>query len=159
MSQLKETLTGFLWGNFGHCRNCIRKAFLATAVAWASVLLIYVSGRSMLLSTFTAISVTITLLWVTHLLVFARKRSLGVIRRKSNNEVLTRRNAMGLFVRVLMGAALASALPGLALADGTGPCAGENCGKCFRPEYNDEGGWECIPCHSCPGPDNKYDCN
>ena len=59
--------TAFLWGNLGHCPNCVRKAFLAAASACCLALLIAVSNWSNLLPVAMIGAVGLTMLWVAHL--------------------------------------------------------------------------------------------
>jgi len=77
MTKAVRQISAFLWGSLGHCSVCIRKAFLAAAVAWSLTGLIAVSGFSPVLLPAVVGAVGLTLLWVAHLLVFARRFSRG----------------------------------------------------------------------------------
>jgi len=167
MSKAWQPLAPFLWRHLGHCSSCIRKAFQAATCAWTAALLLLGLDWPRFLPAIVIIALGLTALWVAHLVAYAGKATLAEKSDSSaenDNAYITtssRRDLLPLFARALAVAALTSAAPTLALADG--PCGGQcgdiQCRPCFRPVYDGQGGCNCESCHSCPGPENKYNCN
>jgi hypothetical protein len=158
MTKAVRQISAFFWGSLGHCSVCIRKAFLAAAVAWSLTCLIAVSGFSPVLLPAVVGAGGLTLLWVTHLLVFARRFSRGKTKPdraiQSTNAVVeapSRRAILPLFVRALIFGALVSAAPRQANARyvRSGGCGREDCLPCWRPFYKRQGGYDCVKCRSC----------
>jgi len=119
MKEFVHRSVAFIWSNLGHCALCMRKAFIAGAVAWAATLLVAVTGKSSVLLTLTEIgAVGATLLWIAHMVAFAGKASNR--RYKADPErstrSLSRRALIPMFSNVLIFAAFLSVAPRGALA-------------------------------------------
>jgi hypothetical protein len=109
--------------NIGRCSYCMRKAFLAMMASWAIlVALIEFSLPGMLLVPVGVISIALTALWLLHVITYASRASAKPL---DAAEVTARREVFNLFAKALAGAALATALPRLALA---GSCS-TTCGS------------------------------
>lgn len=156
--------TAFLWGNLGHCPNCVRKAFLAAASAWCLALLIAMAKWPNILPVAMIGAVALTTLWVAHIFAFARKVTVATESRKPNLATPSRRALWPLFVRAAAFAAFASALPGSMIAAdlrprpldspcGGWPDQGLPCGPCERRNTPAS---PCERCHSCPDGQGGY---
>jgi hypothetical protein len=65
-----------IWGNFGHCPFCMRKAFQAASAAWAALVIVAIFlDIPLLLAAIAVGAVGLTSLWLTHIIAFARKIS------------------------------------------------------------------------------------
>lgn len=149
--------TGFLWRNFGQCPACVRKAFLATVIAWLLALCCLIADRPTFFALVLANACVLTALWLAHILAFARKTSLFLESRPENGVAVSRRALWPLFLRAAATAAFASAISRTAFADspcGGWPDQGLPCGACERRNTPDS---DCEPCHSC-GPDCEGNC-
>jgi hypothetical protein len=156
-------LMSFLWDKLGNCSICIRKAFQAAAAGWSLTLVFALLGWSQLVVLTTLGAITLTTLWLAHLLVHARKviivaespdiiRSVLPVPGGQSVETVSRRAMLPLFVRALCAAAVMSATPAFAqqCTAGTGSCEQDGCPRCSRPCYvrgNTLSG--CIRCRSC----------
>lgn len=148
----------FLWDHLGHCGTCLRKAFQASAVAWAFVCVILLLKRPDVLLPSAIVATVLTLLWVSHLVVFARKAAAFTRRTSSTNivevtvAVASRRAVLPLIARTLAFAFLVSAAPSQARADGA--CGGDGCPTCYRRVLN----MGCQRCHSCADDNGVFNC-
>lgn len=151
LASLKRS-TAFLWSNFGYCANCIRKAFVVTAVAWLCTALFYLSGSSTSSYEITMVGACgFTALWVTHIVAFGLRSVNSRQRGQSANFSAERRNAVRMFVRAATAVTLASAISRHVLA---ADIAESGCGG-FNGACNDRCKRQltpsspCEPCHSC----------
>lgn len=142
-----QHLAASLWKNLGYCSNCIRKAFLTAASAWGLALLIALSDWSNLLPVAVFGAVGLTMLWIAHLVGFARKVTVATVSGKVNMATPSRRAVLPLFARALAFAAFASAMSRQAFADS--PCGGWYNALCPPCERRVTVNSPCLPCHSC----------
>jgi hypothetical protein len=134
--------------NLGRCRNCIRTAFIACSFSWFAVWVAERVFPSELGFLPLAIGVTLTMLWVGHVIAFA-SRTTGAEKNPFGRTFVSRRSLWPLFFRAAASAALVSALGNTALADspcGGWPDQGLGCGPCQR---RNSVGSPCQDCHSC----------
>jgi hypothetical protein len=159
MIRLSKNLFSFVWGNLGYCKRCIRKAFQTAAIGWSLVTFATVLGQPRTLTaTLTIASAGLTLLWVAHLVAYARKATAYIDEKSASAESpnspgakiqlqsSSRRDVIPLFARMIAGAAIASAIATPAFADSA--CGGYN-GECNRCARRNTPNSPCEWCHSC----------
>jgi hypothetical protein len=157
MRVLHRYLSAVLWDNLGNCSICIRTAFQTAAAGWGLTLLFAALGWSQLLLLSIVGAITLTSLWMAHLLVHARKITILAEREDKNQSTtaVSRRAVLPLFVRTLGAAAVLSATPAFAqpfpCTAGTGSCQQDGCPECTRPCYvrGSTGLPGCIKCTGC----------
>jgi hypothetical protein len=137
MGQTFHKIGLFLWANFGHCSNCIRRAFFAAVVSSALVLSLLLFPESDLLSYAIVVAAGCLMLWTMHLFVFAAKVSTATVSQNLTDAPLTRRALLPVFARSLAFAVFVSAAPRTASADGA--CGADGCDSCRRPLYARDG--------------------
>lgn len=125
---------GFLY-RIGQCQKCMRQSFLAASasVCGAIVAAALVRTDSMIAMAIIGLAIAMSALWMIHIIVYGL-RAAAYARRPGKKEAgqekprtFSRRAIIGLFLKTVAGAALATALPGLAAA--MGECPGKmNCG-------------------------------
>ena len=110
-----QRLGTYVWDHLGHCPFCIRKAFLGGMAAWTCYLMsTFWLGDPKWAILLEGLSVMLTLLWISHSVVFAMK----VSGRSKENQVsrVERRALIGGFARAFAFVTLTSAAPRLVLA-------------------------------------------
>ncbi|BAB54555.1 mlr9161 (plasmid) [Mesorhizobium japonicum MAFF 303099] len=126
---------GFLY-RIGQCQKCMRQSFVA-AMALVSGAIVITAGfeRSFPALTLAVVSLAsaATALWIIHIVVFGLRAATYARSPRQDEDGLdkprtfSRRALIGLFLKTVAGATLATALPGLAAA--MGECPGKmNCG-------------------------------
>jgi hypothetical protein len=122
-----RSIASLVHGKLGRCSRCIRRSFITALAAWGVVLLVIQLSKSIyipyLVATAAAVAAVCTLLWISHLLVSA-KRYVDSLPKKTRSSTaleksLSRRDVLPLFAKSVGVAALWSALPRMASAD---PC-------------------------------------
>jgi hypothetical protein len=102
-----------IWSNFGNCPFCMRRAFQAALAAWGVAAIIAVfTDVPLLLTTIAVGAIGLSLLWLTHILAFARKISFA-FKRPAHSQY----EAMSAFARALGVAATLSTVPRLSSAN------------------------------------------
>jgi hypothetical protein len=108
-----------IWAVLGQCPICMRKAFLAAVLTWCAVILFelaFANNRG-LLATGIIAAVSLTILWVGHLLAFAQKVTSAVAPGKTADTLApSRRDMISIFARAFAAAAAVSAGPVSAIA-------------------------------------------
>ena len=139
----------------GKCPRCMNKSFVAAGFFWIFLALSLCFNYTEYTFFGVIIALPLTLLWLSHVVVFARY-DVAAACIESFPDV-SRRKVAAALAGSLAFAFAASIAPRWAHADG--PCGGEKCGACQRPIYNSNtGGYRCQTCHSCAGPNGRYDC-
>jgi hypothetical protein len=148
-----QSVGSLLWKSMGHCKTCTSKSFIASAATW--FLSLFATGAAWPLT--VALATALTVLWVTHLVIYAIKAS-AVVPKKGDAEILLGRRKILLFARALILAAAASAVPGNAFAMGS--CG--SCGSVVSPPHcwraNYDGTNRCSKCRSCGADCGNYVC-
>jgi hypothetical protein len=120
-----------IWANLGHCHICTRKAFLAAVTAWGLLGVVSaVAPQPIWLPIISISAGALTLLWIAHILAFARKFSLG-IDRKSEAFREERRAVFPIFARAAASAVALSVAPRLAFAQ-AGQCGPNPLNRCSQ---------------------------
>jgi len=163
---LLSQLVSYSWNNLGSCSYCLRTAFRTAMAGWCLTLLIAALGWSAVLPSgvsSVAVSVaiigavTLTALWMAHLVVYVRKATVAKIRREivQPPATVSRRTMLTLFARTLGATALMSAVPAFgqdSCPGGTSAC-GQFCNdvergqvECefSRPCYDRQGRCFCV---------------
>lgn len=134
-----------LWRKLGNCRSCTMKAFWSATGAWALYFFVIESFRNVTM--FVALGLTV--LWLSHVVVFALKAR--AVEAAASDEVdLLRRRGMLLLIRLISTALVASTIPASAFAMGScGSCgsSGWRYPECMRANYDGTNG--CTMCRSC----------
>ncbi len=149
----------YVWNHLGHCPWCMRKAFWASITSWVVTIGTYaLPSPPMMHDVVITLSAALTALWLTHILVYARKQSISSPFRVEDS--LTRRTVLPIFTRAIAAAALSAALPVPAFAltcdsaHGWYPCQG-HCGNvCYNPAKGDT----CSQGVVCGGPNGSQPC-
>jgi hypothetical protein len=98
-----------LWHNVGNCPSCMRVAFQAAFAAWAALVSAAIfADTPMLVGAITVSALGLTLLWLTHVIAFARKISFAL-----GSPTHARYGALCVLARGLGVAAALSILPRL----------------------------------------------
>jgi hypothetical protein len=160
MGTMASSVQHFIWSRLGHCRACMRKAWLAAVIALIFAVIIFSIGWRELWLPSAFIVLGLTGLWVAHLVAFASKVAISSDKHSvaltgasvSNVDTISRRNLIPFFVRSLFLGVLISAAPRSAVAQsitllgcGREPCTSD----CTRPGYQGGQFIGCIGCHSC----------
>lgn len=160
MGKMASRAQDFVWSRLGHCKACIRKAWLAVVIALIFAVIICSMGWPELLLPSAFVLLGQTGLWVAHLVFFASKLTMSSEERSAaltgasvaNIDTISRRNVMPFFMRTLFLGVLISVAPRSSLAQsisllgcGREPCAS----SCTRPAYQGGQFLGCIGCHSC----------
>ena len=144
-----RSLSDILLANLGHCAKCMRTSFAAAMAAWMIFVAAYVIAPSAIVMPAELIALSLSALWISHILVFAWKAvkwapaAAKIDKRASENPSLSRRKFLPSFLRTLAIAAVMTASPGAivsAFGQAQGPCDG-----CSR--YR--GSSTCWTCCSC----------
>ncbi len=135
-------------GSLGYCQRCVRKAFLASAGMWALALASAASPWSQIWIVPVLAAVGLTILWVAHLVAYAGKVA-ATDSAKQDDDLLSRRSLLPIFLRALASAALVTSFSHPAFADspcGGWPDQGLPCGPCERRNTVSS---PCLTCASC----------
>lgn len=142
----------------GRCSLCLRKAFQMSALAWALTLVLFVASSSSAIWRIAfVVSVSLTVLWIAHVLAFSARSTALAPSRRSETFDAGRRRVWLIILRASGLAVLASATLRPAFAEspcGGWPDQGLPCGPCERRNTVNS---ECEPCHSC-GQDCQGNC-
>lgn len=176
-----RTLFLAIWYRLGICPVCMRSAFTAAAITWLVTL-------GVALTEFPGLPISLvaaggaTLVWLAHLVAYSVKRVYPSAAPGDNGTALpvtmSRREALGRFLRLLAGAAAFTIAPAYAGGNpnqayncsptnnyqsdrvGTGPCEGmcndqfgkKDCPKGTRPIIRTGGSCTCCSFPECPYP-------
>lgn len=152
MRNALNQLAAVIWNNLGECGFCIRKVFQVAIAVWCLALLFELLNWSELFVLALVGAIALTVMWVAHLLVHARKVTILAEKEDINRTpaAVSRRALFPLFIRTLYATVLLSTTPafsqGFPCTNGTGACEQDNCPHCTRPCYGPGG---CIKCRSC----------
>jgi|GEM_PF-2902188 len=144
-----RSVQNFLNSNLGHCTKCMRTAFMATLAAWTLFIVAYVAAPPAIATLVELAAISLSALWLAHIIAFAIKTTLSATASAGDNEpasrlpLTSRREIVPIFLRTLAFAAAITALPGVitsAYGQDQGPC--DNCSR-FR------GTQTCWTCCSC----------
>ena len=112
-------VVGMLNAKIGRCAMCMRKSFFAALATWlVAGFLMVVLGNKVTTDMALGLAVALTVLWFVHLTAYAVRAasSKSPLRVTSSSSAWSRRDFLPTFGKVFAGVALATALPGLALA-------------------------------------------
>jgi MFS superfamily sulfate permease-like transporter len=149
-----------MFRKLGTCSACIRKAWIAAVFGSAASIIVLMMHRYELLLPSVAVAVGLLLLWVAHLLAFAKRITQSAARFSPalyNPNSLSRRSAAKLFARTLAFGVFLSVMPRSATAQAIGGCGHDVCDECSRPLYRNGEVFACEGCHSCTT--SQYTCD
>ena len=141
----------FLLAHLGHCTKCMRMSLLAAIAAWTVSMAAYETAPSAIAALAIGAAILLSALWVTHLIVFAWKKTISSFpttedaKRTSRIPSLSRREFVPNFLRTLALAAVMTASPRTitsAFAQNQGPC--DQCSR-FRGTNTC---WTCCSCQN-----------
>jgi hypothetical protein len=143
MKRFRRIGTWFI-SNLGACRKCMRLSFITAALAGIAVTGAWFRlGQSPVTAFLTPAALALILLWIGHVVTFAARASTKQLQPAPTDAVRdpARRALIPVFAKILVGAALATALPArFDHGDGCGP--GE---WCCRHDFSKPGS-PCIKC-------------
>lgn len=146
MKIIKSVFGIFDTKKIGSCPTCMRMSFALMVISW--LVLFFTFEKNLDEKPISlALSISLTILWLTHLLVRVKMVILANSDQLNNQE---RRVVIGSFAKAIVGAVLLSALPPKIYADsGCGGWAGNSgclpCTRCQRQDSN----CNCYECQSC----------
>jgi hypothetical protein len=148
--RLFSLLQSIIWRHMGNCTACTAKAFLAASVAW--LLSIFATGEAWTVS--TVLAAALTTLWLTHVIVYAKKTVVSAD-SEATSVVLARRRAL-LLAKAIGVAAVGSAISSKVFAMGScGSCGTlRNDWQCWRDGLDGQ----CYRCRSCGSNCGEYVC-
>ncbi len=159
MATWANNAASFIWKRLGSCTACIRKAWLATAIALTFSVTFLLTGWHELLIPSVFLLLGLSVLWAAHLVAFASKVVVGTHQRSAGitdpsvfqADALSRRAALPLFLRTLFWGALISVAPRSALADQIvlQGCGTMGCNSCAKSAFISGQFRGCFGCHSC----------
>ncbi len=146
-----RSLKGMLLAHLGHCPRCMRMSFVASATAWVLLIVAYATASSIITTLAALVAISLTILWVSHVIVFAWKATTSAYApAKSGNRTqripsLSRREFVPIFLRTLTFAVVITTYPNAitsVFGQDQGPCDG-----CSRYKGTNTC-WTCCRCQN-----------